>query len=79
MADDLHNVPETDPRTDADPLSDEVRSAVLEDEEGRSYVVDQQNTGAAPETGGGGEYPDPDAPPEPPAPGASGSPSRSDT
>ena len=71
MAPDLENVPEPDPRQDDDPMSDQVQSAVLEDEEGQSYVVDQQNTGAAPATGGEGEYPSPsEAKPEAPAPGA---------
>ncbi len=72
MADDLDNVPDPDPRQDSDPLADQVTSAVLEDEEGESYVVDQQNTGAAPDTGGEGEFPSPsEAEPEAPAPGAS--------
>ena len=53
-----------------DPLEDQVQSAVLEDEEGDEYVVDQQNLGAESETDGGGEWPDPDAEPEAPAPGA---------
>ena len=71
MADDLENVPDPDPRQDADPLSAQVTSAVLEDEEDDSYVVDQQNTGSAPDTGGEGEFPSPaDAEPEAPAPGA---------
>ena len=72
MADEpLQNAPEPDPREDADPLSDQVTSAVLENEEGESYVVDQQNIGAAPDTGGEGEYPSPsEAEPEAPAPGA---------
>jgi hypothetical protein len=70
MADELENVPEPDPRQDDDPLSDGVQSAVLEDEEGDAYVVDQQNVGAAPDTGGEGEYPSPSAPAEAPAPGA---------
>ena len=71
MADDLDNVPDPDPRQDSDPLADQVTSAVLEDEEGESYVVDQQNTGAAPDTGGEGEFPSPsEAEPEAPAPGA---------
>jgi len=55
-----------------DPLDETVRSTVLEDEQGEPYVVDQQNAGSeADEGGGGGEWPDPDAPPEAPAPGAS--------
>lgn len=71
MADDLDNVPDPDPRQDPDPLADQVTSAVLEDEEGESYVVDQQNTGADPGTGGEGEFPSPsEAEPEAPAPGA---------
>ncbi|MGH9226505.1 MAG: hypothetical protein ACRD2W_22560 [Acidimicrobiales bacterium] len=52
-----------------DPLEATVQSVVLEDEEGEPYVVDQQNAGPEAEAGGG-EWPDPDTPPEPPAPGA---------
>lgn len=59
-----------DPVTD-DPLNETVQSTVLEDEEGDEYVVDQQNAGPRSEQGGG-EWPDPDRPPEPPAPGADG-------
>ena len=58
-----------DPRDLEDPLEETVQSTVLEDEEGDPYVVDQQNTGAESEAGGG-EWPDPDRPPESPAPGA---------
>ncbi len=55
---------------DPDPLSDQVRSAVLEDEEGDEYVVDQQNAGPE-NTKGGDEFPSPsEAEPEAPAPGA---------
>ena len=54
---------------DEDPLNDQVRSAELEDEEGRAYRVDQQNQ--SPEVArGGGAFPDPETPPQPPAPGA---------
>lgn len=56
--------------TEPDPLDDQVQSAVLEDEEGDEYVVDQQNLGPESEAEGGGEWPDPDAEPEAPAPGA---------
>lgn len=52
-----------------EPVPDEVRSSVLEDEEGDEYVVAQQNAGPESETGGG-EWPDPDAEPTAPAPGA---------
>lgn len=55
--------------TDRDPLDDQVRSAVLEDEDGDEYTVDQQNAGPESEAGGG-EWPDPDEPPVPPAPGS---------
>jgi hypothetical protein len=77
MADEtrLENVPDPNPRQDPDPLADQVTSAVLEDEEGDSYVVDQQNRGSAPDTRGEGEYPSPsEAEPEAPAPGAAGPP-----
>lgn len=52
-----------------DPLGEQVKSAVLEDEDGESYVVDQQNAGPEAELGSG-EFPDPDAPSQPPAPGS---------
>jgi hypothetical protein len=58
-----------DPRDDLDPLADEVQSAVLADEEGESYVVDQQNQNEE-VARGSGEWPSPEAPPEPPAPGS---------
>lgn len=61
--------PHDDPRTDDDPMSDTVRSSVLEDEEGDEYVVDQQNAGPS-NTKGGDEFPSPSTPPEAPAPGA---------
>ncbi len=54
---------------ESDPLDAQVRSEVLEDEEGEDYVVDQQNAGPESESGGG-EWPDPDTPPKLPAPGA---------
>ena len=53
----------------ADPLDDQVRSAELEDAEGEPYRVDQQNQSAE-VARGGGEFPDPETPPQPPAPGA---------
>ncbi len=71
MADELDNRSDPDPRHDDDPMAAQVQSSVLEDEEGREYVVDQQNMGSAPDTGGEGEYPSPaEATPEAPAPGA---------
>ncbi len=48
----------------------EVTSEALEDEDGNTYVIAQQNQGAAETTEGGGEFPDPETPPRPPAPGA---------
>jgi hypothetical protein len=48
---------------------DEVRSEVLEDEAGDEYVVEQENTGPG-NMKGGGEWPDPDTPPEAPAAGS---------
>jgi hypothetical protein len=59
-------VPERDPE---DPLEDEIHSTVLEDEEGKPYIVDQENAGPEAELGGG-EWPDPDEPPRSPAPGS---------
>jgi len=41
----------------------------LEAEDGTVYVIQQQNVGPDNELGGG-EFPDPDAPPRPPAPGS---------
>jgi len=52
-----------------DPLTDQVQSTVLDDEEGEPYVVDQQNAGPEAELGSG-EWPETDAPPVAPAPGA---------
>jgi len=54
---------------DLDPLSDQVESAVLEDEEGNEYTVDQQNAGPESEAETD-EWPDPDTPPTAPAPGS---------
>jgi hypothetical protein len=56
----------------AQPTDAEVTSIPLEDEDGNEYVVAQQNVGSAETTEGGGEFPDPDAPPQPPAPGSAG-------
>ena len=39
-------------------------SAPLEDEDGDTYVIEQQNVGPGNEEGGG-EWPDPDTPPAP--------------
>jgi hypothetical protein len=64
-------VSETD--TDTGPTAGdepEVTSVPLEDEDGNTYVIAQQNSGSAETTDGGGEFPDPDAPPQAPAPGA---------
>jgi hypothetical protein len=57
----------TDP--EVDPEAPLYTSAVLEDENGEPYVIQQQNVGPGNELGGG-EWPDPDTPPQPPAPGA---------
>ena len=46
-------------------------SEPLEGEDGREYVIRQQNVGPGNELGGG-EWPDPDTPPRAPAPGAAG-------
>jgi hypothetical protein len=45
-----------------------VTSVPLEDEDGDTSVVAQQTTGRA-TVAGGGEWPDPEAPPQAPAPG----------
>ena len=70
MADERDTATTPDRQMDPDPLGAEVKSAVLEDEDGEPYVVDQQNIGPAPDTDGSGEWPDPDAAPQAPAPGA---------
>ena len=44
-------------------------SEPLEDEDGNTYVIRQQNVGSGNEAGGG-EWPDPHAPPQSPAPGS---------
>jgi hypothetical protein len=44
-------------------------SEPLEDDNGETYVIRQQNVGPGNELGGG-EWPDPDTPARPPAPGA---------
>jgi hypothetical protein len=44
-------------------------SAPLEDENGETYVIQQQNVGPGNELGGG-EWPEPDTPPQPEAVGS---------
>jgi hypothetical protein len=51
------------------PIDEMVRSDVLRDENDEPYVVDQMPVGAD-NVKGGGEWPDPDAPPQAPAPGS---------
>lgn len=51
------------------PIEDETRSGVLHDGDDAPYVVEQSVVGA-PNVTGGGEWPDPDAPPQAPAPGS---------
>ncbi|MEY2567081.1 MAG: hypothetical protein QOE35_1610 [Actinomycetota bacterium] len=51
------------------PIDEEVRSGVLHDEDDTPYVIEQSVVGA-PNVKGGGEWPDPDAPPQAPAPGS---------
>jgi hypothetical protein len=58
-----------EPDGDDDPEAPLYSSEPLEDEEGRTYVIRQQNVGPGNEAGGG-EWPDPDTPPQAPAPGA---------
>lgn len=52
-----------------DPEAPLYTSTVLEDEDGKPYVIQQQDVGPGSELGGG-EWPDPHTPPRPPAPGA---------
>jgi hypothetical protein len=56
-------------RADEDPEAPVSTSTELEDEDGETYVIQQQNVGPGNELGGG-EWPDPETPPQPPAPGA---------
>jgi hypothetical protein len=59
-------------RAAPDPDDPEARlytSEPLEDEDGNTYVIQQQNVGPGNERGGG-EWPDPRTPPQSPAPGA---------
>ena len=61
-------------RAAPDPDDPEARlytSEPLEDEDGNTYVIQQQNVGPGNERGGG-EWPDPHTPPQSPAPGAAG-------
>ena len=52
-----------------DPEAPLYSTVPLEDEEGRPYVVQQQNVGRE-NMEGGGEWPDPETPARSPAPGA---------
>jgi hypothetical protein len=54
---------------DPDPEARLYTSEPLEDEDGNTYVIQQQNVGPGNERGGG-EWPDPHTPPQSPAPGA---------
>lgn len=54
---------------DDDPEARLYTSEPLEDENGDTYVIQQQNVGAE-RVVGGGEWPDPKTPPRLPAPGA---------
>lgn len=59
-----------DAQRDAEPSDEKLYSTVpLEDEDGETSVIRQQNVGPGNEDGGG-EWPDPDTPPRPPAPGS---------
>jgi len=55
--------------TKDDPEARLYTSEPLENEEGEEVVIQQQDVGPGSELGGG-EWPDPDTPPQPPAPGA---------
>jgi len=60
-----------EPQTPDDGPSDEkmYTSEPLEDDDGNTYVIRQQNVGPGNELGGG-EWPDPDTPPQSPGPGS---------
>jgi hypothetical protein len=58
-----------DDTPEAEPDARMYTSEPLQDEDGREYVIRQQNVGPGNELGGG-EWPDPDTPPRAPAAGA---------
>ena len=60
----VHAAPDPD-----DPEARLYTSEPLEDEDGNTYVIQQQNVGPGNERGGG-EWPDPHTEPQTPAPGA---------
>ena len=60
----------SEPNQSSQPTDEQVTSVPLEDEDGNTYVIAQQNIGSAETTEGGGEFPEPETPPRPPAPGA---------
>jgi hypothetical protein len=57
------------PPIEDDPEARLYTSTELEDEDGEPYVIQQQNVGPDRELGGG-EWPDPETPPQSPAPGS---------
>jgi hypothetical protein len=57
------------PPGNPDPEAPLYSTVPLEDEDGNEYVVEQQAVGRQ-RVVGGGEFPDPDAPPQAPAPGS---------
>ena len=61
-------VPGGDAQPSNQPIDEQVRSVPLDDGDGGERVLAQENTGPA-NAEGGGEWPDPDAPPRGPAPG----------
>ena len=61
-------VPKPDPD---DPEAALYSTVPLEDADGNEFVIQQQNVGRE-NMEGGGEWPDPDTPPQAPAPGAAG-------
>jgi len=73
----MTNAPDPTPRPpdeeaekeDIDPEARLYTSEPLEDEDGNTYVIQQQNVGPGNEEGGG-EWPDPDTPADSPAPGS---------
>lgn len=62
-------VPGDRPQPSNQPIDDEVVSEELEDEEGDTYRIEQENVGAG-EQEGSGEWPHPETPARSPAPGA---------
>ncbi len=67
--DNADNADNADDHDEPDPDARMYSTVPLECEDGSTVVIRQQNVGPGNELGGG-EFPDPDTPPQPPAPGS---------